>query len=70
VISNPAAKMGLKRAPYNFTEQGVAMLPSVRRSSRAVTANIEIMRAFVQLGHWKSAKRLKNPFGRRSPGIE
>lgn len=47
VTSNPAAKMGLRRAPYAFTEQGVAMLSSVLRSKRAVQANIAIMRAFV-----------------------
>ena len=35
--------------PYAFTEQGVAMLSSVLRSSKAVAVNIEIMRAFVQL---------------------
>jgi hypothetical protein len=49
VTSNPAAKMGLRRAPYAFTEQGVAMLSSVLRSPRAVAVNIEIMRAFVRL---------------------
>ena len=38
-----------RAAPYAFTEQGVAMLSSVLRSPRAVRANIEIMRAFVQL---------------------
>lgn len=32
-----------------FTEQGVAMLSSVLRSSRAVEVNIAIMRAFVRL---------------------
>jgi hypothetical protein len=31
--------------PYAFTEQGVAMLSSVLRSKRAITVNIEIMRA-------------------------
>ena len=35
--------------PYVFTEQGVAMLSSVLRSKRAITVNIEIMRAFVKL---------------------
>jgi NTP hydrolase family protein len=34
---------------YAFTEQGVAMLSSVLRSRRAITVNIEIMRAFVKL---------------------
>jgi hypothetical protein len=32
-----------------FTEQGVAMLSSVLKSKRAVSVNIAIMRAFVQL---------------------
>ncbi len=49
VMSNPGAKMGLRRAPYAFTEQGVAMLSSVLRSKRAVQVNIEIMRTFVRL---------------------
>lgn len=40
---------GLRKAPYAFTEQGVAMLSSVLRSPRAVQVNIEIMRAFVRL---------------------
>ncbi len=35
--------------PYAFTEQGVAMLSSVLRSSRAVEVNIAIMRTFVKL---------------------
>jgi len=35
--------------PYVFTEQGVAMLSSVLNSERAITVNIEIMRAFVKL---------------------
>ncbi len=49
VISNPAARMGVRRRPYAFTEQGIAMLSSVLHSERAVHVNIEIMRAFVRL---------------------
>jgi hypothetical protein len=41
---------GMRRAlPYAFTEQGISMLSSVLRSSRAIRVNIEIMRAFVKL---------------------
>lgn len=41
---------GLRRArPYAFTEQGVAMLSSVLRSTRAVQVNVQIMRSFVRL---------------------
>ena len=49
VTSNPAAKMSLRRFPYVFSEQGVAMLSSVLRSERAVQVNIAIMRTFVRL---------------------
>jgi hypothetical protein len=40
---------GARKAPYAFTEQGVAMLSSVLRSSRVVRVNIAIMRTFVRL---------------------
>ncbi|MBI1731148.1 MAG: ORF6N domain-containing protein [Gammaproteobacteria bacterium] len=44
------AKWGGRRTrPYAFTEQGVAMLSTVLRSQRAISVNIEIMRAFVRL---------------------
>lgn len=49
VTSNSSAKMGLRRPPYVFTEQGVAMLSSVLHSKRAVQVNIGIMRAFVKM---------------------
>jgi hypothetical protein len=49
VISNPGAKMGLRKRPLAFTEQGVAMLSSVLNSQRAIDVNIAIMRAFVRL---------------------
>jgi ORF6N domain len=39
----------VKYLPHAFTEQGVAMLSSVLKSSRAVQVNVEIMRAFVRL---------------------
>lgn len=47
VISNPGLRMGARRHPLAFTEQGVAMLSSVLRSKRAIQVNIAIMRAFV-----------------------
>ncbi len=40
---------GHRKAPYAFTEQGVAMLSCVLRSGRAVNVNIQIIRAFVRL---------------------
>lgn len=55
---------GRRYPPYAFTEQGVAMLSSVLHSDRAVTVNIAIMRAFVQLreiisSNAKLARRLE-----------
>jgi hypothetical protein len=43
--------------PVAFTEQGVAMLSSVLRSTRAVEVNIAIMRTFVQLRRLMDANR-------------
>ncbi len=62
VISNKE-KMGLRKRPYAFTENGVAMLSSVLNSERAVTVNIQIMRTFTKLRemlltHKELARRL------------
>lgn len=46
-----------KYLPHAFTEQGVAMLSSVLRSSRAVEVNIAIMRTFVQLRRLMDSNR-------------
>lgn len=35
--------------PFAFTQEGVAMLASVLRNSKAIQVNIEIVRAFVKL---------------------
>jgi hypothetical protein len=40
---------GIRRAPYAFTDYGVAMLSSVLNSGRAIEVNIQIMRAFIQV---------------------
>ena len=38
----------MRKQPYAFTEQGVAMLSSVLRSPLAIQVNISIIRAFVE----------------------
>ena len=45
-------KMGLRYAPYAFTEQGVAMLATVLKSNTAITMSIQIMKAFVAMRHY------------------
>jgi hypothetical protein len=48
VISN-SEKMGLRKPPLVFTEQGVAMLSSVLNSDRAIIVNIQIIRVFTKI---------------------
>ena len=49
IVTSKPRRGGRRTAPYAFTEQGVAMLSSVLRGSRAVRVNIAIMRAFIRL---------------------
>ena len=49
VISNPGARMGLRRSPFAFTEHGALMAATVLSSSRAVEMSVYVVRAFVQL---------------------
>ena len=42
-------KMGVRRAPFAFTEQGIAMLSAVLKSNTAITVSIRIMDAFVAM---------------------
>ena len=42
-------KGGKTKLPYVFTEQGVAMLSGLLNSEVAISVNISIMRAFVQI---------------------
>ncbi len=48
---------GRRKLPRAFTEQGVAMLSSVLRSSRAIAVNILIMRAFAKFREFLSAHK-------------
>jgi hypothetical protein len=48
VISN-GDRMGLRKPPFVFTEQGVAMLSSVLNSDRAILVNIQIIRVFTKM---------------------
>ena len=48
VISNKEM-MGIRKIPYVFTEQGVAMLSAVLKSTIAIKISLQIMCAFVQM---------------------
>jgi hypothetical protein len=40
---------GVRKLPYAFTEQGVAMLSSILHSPRAIMVNIQIIRIFTRI---------------------
>ena len=43
---------GVRKMPYAFTEQGVAMLSSILKSKKAIQINIQIMGTFVSMRKW------------------
>jgi hypothetical protein len=49
IVMSNEDKMGLRKIPYAFTEQGVSMLSAVLRSDTAVHVSIAIMNAFVEM---------------------
>ena len=49
IVTSNSEIMGLRKKPYAFTEQGVATLSGILKSSQAITVNIKIMRAFVAM---------------------
>lgn len=58
--TSKSAKMGLRKAPYAFTENGVAMLSSVLKSPLAIQVNIGIMRAFTEFRKIAASLSLPN----------
>jgi len=55
VISNSSLKMGVRRRPYAFTENGVSMLSTVLNSQRAIAVNIQIMRTLTRMRRFLEA---------------
>jgi hypothetical protein len=49
ILENVGKGAHSKYLPYAFTQEGISMLSSVLRSSRAIMVNIAIMRTFVRL---------------------
>ena len=47
-ISNKV-KMGIRKPPYAFTEQGVSMLSAILKSETAIKVSIQIINAFVEM---------------------
>ena len=52
IVTSNSIKMGARKLPYAFTENGIAMLSGVLRSPMAIATNIHIMRAFNAMRHF------------------
>ena len=48
-VTSKGDRIGLRRPPYAFTEQGVAMLSGILKSDIAVNTSIMIINAFVSM---------------------
>lgn len=53
---------GVRKLPYVFTEQGVAMLASVLRTSVASSVSVDIMRAFVIMKKYISTNLIEQKY--------
>jgi len=63
IVTSNNDTMGLRKIPYAFTENGVAMLSSVLNSTKAIEVNIQIMRVFTKLREMLSThEELKKKF--------
>lgn len=49
IVTSNSDKMGLRRPPYAFTEQGVSMLSAVLKSDTAIQTSIQIINNFVKM---------------------
>lgn len=52
IVMSENDRKGLRRPPYAFTEQGVAMLTSILKSNIAIQISISIIDAFVEMRHY------------------
>jgi len=48
-VTSNSDKMGLRRAPYAFTEQGVSMLSGILKSKVAIEVSVNIIRTFINM---------------------
>ena len=58
IVTSNNDRMGLRRPPYAFTEQGVSMLASVLKSKIAIEVSIQIIRIFVSFRKFASENAL------------
>jgi hypothetical protein len=49
IVTSNSDKMGLRKSPFVFTEQGISMLSAILKSTIAVDMSLRIIRAFVNM---------------------
>lgn len=62
IVMSNNDKLGLRRPPYVFTEQGVAMLSAIINTDIAVEVSIKIMNAFVEMKKYISDNLLEQQY--------
>ena len=62
IVMSRSDKLGLRRPPYVFTEQGIAMLSAVINSDVAIETSIKIMKAFVAMKYYISNNLLEQKY--------
>lgn len=61
-VTSKNDKMGLRRPPYAFTEQGVAMLSGILRSKIAINTSILIIETFVAMRKYISTNLIEQKY--------
>lgn len=62
IVMSNSDKIGLRKKPYVFTEQGVAMLSALLKSETAIKTSISIMNAFVTMRKYISNNLLEQKY--------
>ena len=57
-MTSNSDKMGLRRVPYVFTEQGVSMLSGILKSKIAIDVSVNIIRTFVTMRKFISSNSM------------
>lgn len=55
IVTSNKETMGLRKLPFVFTEQGVAMLSAVLKSKKAIYMSIKIINTFIEMRHFFQA---------------
>ena len=62
IVTSKGDSQGLRKLPYAFTEQGVAMIAGLLNSEQAVNTSIQVINAFVAMRHFISDNVLEQRY--------